>query len=388
MGINSSRSSRKGVTAPDQLLALFAANNLDELVEAAFRVLQDTVACDFASAFYRSSAKGLLKERDSRGRESSPEFMRRHLELNPAIPLAMANRGIRLLPTRTGLPGSEDELRRTPFYREIMRPQGWRHAVALCFWESPPGELPVFVASVNRREGRNDFSKSEIRRLESVHPFLECAVRRVHEREAAQSVRDGMAMTVRDETRGLAILDWNLRLVEANPIARRLCAAWGDDAGGTRDGASGRTWRLPSVLIDACCELKHEWESLLHANPSVVVRRHAGISHPHVPGLTASITLVCRDVSGLSDPSFVLELDGRIPGSATDAVDRSLPVLQKMTGAERAVAMVLVDGLSNQEIADRLAKSVHAVKFLLHRIYQKTGVRNRAALVAALGARH
>ena len=55
---------------------------------------------------------------------------------------------------------------------------------------------------------------------------------------------------------------------------------------------------------------------------------------------------------------------------------------------EREVALSLMNGLSNQEIADRLAKSVHAVKFLLHRIYQKTGVPNRAALVAALGARH
>src|SRR5688572_849460 len=114
MGMNSSGSSRKRVSAwklrgaadelsvrPDQLLALFAADDLDELIEGAFRVLQETVACDFASAFYRSTARGLLKERDSRGRESSPEFMRRHLALNPAIPVAMANHGIRLITTRS-----------------------------------------------------------------------------------------------------------------------------------------------------------------------------------------------------------------------------------------------------------------------------------------------
>jgi DNA-binding CsgD family transcriptional regulator len=58
-----------------------------------------------------------------------------------------------------------------------------------------------------------------------------------------------------------------------------------------------------------------------------------------------------------------------------------------MTAAERAVAMVLADGLSNQEIADRLGKTVHAVKFLLHRIYQKTGIPGRAALVAVLRSR-
>jgi len=64
-----------------------------------------------------------------------------------------------------------------------------------------------------------------------------------------------------------------------------------------------------------------------------------------------------------------------------------VPVLQKMTAAERSVATVLADAFSNQEIADRLGKTVHAVKFLLHRIYQKTGVPSRAALVAVLRSR-
>ena len=64
-----------------------------------------------------------------------------------------------------------------------------------------------------------------------------------------------------------------------------------------------------------------------------------------------------------------------------------MPALQKMTAAERSVATVLADGFSNQEIADRLGKTVHAVKFLLHRIYQKTGVPSRAALVAVLRSR-
>ena len=48
-----------------KLLALFAAKDLDDLIEAAFRIMEDAVACDFASAFYRTSRKGLLKQRDS-----------------------------------------------------------------------------------------------------------------------------------------------------------------------------------------------------------------------------------------------------------------------------------------------------------------------------------
>ena len=94
--------------------------------------------------------------------------------------------------------------------------------------------------------------------------------------------------------------------------------------------------------------------------------------------------MVCPNVVGLTEPTFVLELDRRVHGVALDTPDRSAPVLQKVTAAERAVALALADGLSNQDIADRLGKTVDAVKFLLHRIYQKTGVPNRTALVAVL----
>ena len=90
--------------------------------------------------------------------------------------------------------------------------------------------------------------------------------------------------------------------------------------------------------------------------------------------------MICRNTTSLSNPSFVIELE------RVERPDDPSLLLQKMTAGERAVAMVLLDGLSNQEVADQLAKSVEAVKFLLHRIYQKTGISNRAALVAALRA--
>jgi DNA-binding CsgD family transcriptional regulator len=96
--------------------------------------------------------------------------------------------------------------------------------------------------------------------------------------------------------------------------------------------------------------------------------------------------MVCPN-AGLAEPTFVLEFDRRVHGVVLATPDRSLPVLQKMTPAERAVAMVLADGFSNQEIADQLGKTVDAVKFLLHRIYHKTGIPSRAALVAVMRPR-
>ena len=314
--------------------------------------------------------------------------MRRYMELTPALPIAMANRGIKILPTRTGLPRSAAKLKGTAFYREIMQPQGWRHAVALCFWGDPPAESPVFVASVYRSEEQNDFSERDIANLERIQPFIDCAVNRLHEREAATTVRDGMAMAAHDGTRGFAILDGNLRLVQANPTARQFCAAWMDDVATTDTDGSSVAWRLPPALEAKCRELHSEWRALVRADPDAArLRRHHQLLHARVPGLTASITIVCPNTTGLCEPTFVIEIERRVHGVALDTPDRSAPVLQNLTETERAVAMVLADGFSNQEIADRLGKSVHAVKFLLHRIYQKTDIPSRAALVAVMHAR-
>ena len=124
-----------------------------------------------------------------------------------------------------------------------MQAQGWRHAVALSFWSDPPAEMPIFVTSAYRIEGESDFSEQDIAGLEGIHPYLDCAVnapggKMCYEREAAKTVRDGMA-AVRDETRGFAILDGNLLPVQANPLARQLCAAWADDgAAAAAEGSS------------------------------------------------------------------------------------------------------------------------------------------------------
>jgi len=98
-----------------QLLALFTAKNLDALIKTAFTVIGAAVECDFVSALHRNVGNGLLRERDSRGREYGPAFMRRYAELTPAIPLVMSNPGIKILTTRTGLPGSTVEFGVRPF---------------------------------------------------------------------------------------------------------------------------------------------------------------------------------------------------------------------------------------------------------------------------------
>jgi DNA-binding CsgD family transcriptional regulator len=374
--------------APHQLLSLFLAKDLEALIDVVFQVMATSVACDFVSAVYRNVGDGLLRERDSRGRDYDTAFMRRYAELTPALPLVLANPGIKTLTTRTGLSGPTRELRRTAFYREIMRPQGWRHGVSLCFWGDQPGNLPILVAVAYRREGQRDFSERDVRTLQHTHPFIDGAVNRIYEREAEKTLHEGIQMAARSGALGCAILDRNLLPVVVNGAAGQLCAAWLNDGAATDEDLSPSAWRLPPALAAECQALHEEWHKFLRAEPrAMALRHHRRVVHSRVPELTALITIIRPAATGFAEPMFVVELDRRVHGVPLNTPDLPVSLLRQMTAAERAVAIVLADGFSNQDIADRLGKSVQAVKFLLHKIYEKSGIRNRAALVAVLRSR-
>ena len=64
-----------------------------------------------------SAGNGLLKERDSRGREYGPAFMRRYMDLRRPSHSPWQTVASRFCPRVRLLPGSAGELRRTAFYR-------------------------------------------------------------------------------------------------------------------------------------------------------------------------------------------------------------------------------------------------------------------------------
>ena len=373
---------RRLPVSPEQLLALVAAADLDALIEAAFGALGTAVRCDCVSVFYTSVGDRMLLERDSTGRKYGAEFTALHARLTPAIPIAMANPGIRLLPTRTGLPQDDAELHDSAFYREVMQVQGWRHAVALCFWDQPPAAFPVLVFSVKRKEGRPDFSDQDLADLETMHAFMEPAIGRIRERTAATAVYDAIATPLRHDSRGVVVLDSRFQVVRSNLVGQRLLRQVLPAA--ARSGRrERRRLRIPPAVQEACRELNAERLERLRSGLSAdVLRRRLEVPVAEHSALDVLITMISQDDKGIAEPSCVVEIDERLAFEGQGVA--SAVGLPGMTAAERQVATALADGLSNQEIADRLGKTVYAVKFLLHQIYRKTGIANRAGLVARL----
>jgi DNA-binding CsgD family transcriptional regulator len=73
---------------------------------------------------------------------------------------------------------------------------------------------------------------------------------------------------------------------------------------------------------------------------------------------------------------------GRCEGATTPVVnDLSAP---QLTARERDIARLAAEGLSNQQIADRLTISKRTVDNHLHQVYEKLGIAGRAELAALL----
>lgn len=61
--------------------------------------------------------------------------------------------------------------------------------------------------------------------------------------------------------------------------------------------------------------------------------------------------------------------------------------LAVLTAAERRVALLALEGLSNRQIAEQLGVTVKAVESHLSKVYRKLGLRSRGALVASISPR-
>jgi DNA-binding CsgD family transcriptional regulator len=232
-----------------------------------------------------------------------------------------------------------------PLYRRVKRLHGVRHEI-----QTPVIVRDQIVGNLNfgTSDGQRGFTPHEVRLAAAVGRVVGTAVDRVHHTERLERERDYLRLALELTETAVVICDPVEPEPQLNDAARRLLSQVVDGethlhhliarpvAGG------GFSRHLEVELADGGC----------------------GCLHGHSSGAVTVLEL---------------ERDGG------EICERTLIAL---TPREREVALRVVDGLSDREIAERLSLSPYTVRQYVKRIYRKVDVDSRVALTRLLLGRN
>lgn len=217
------------------------------------------------------------------------------------------------------------------------------------------------------------------------HRHFQTALDRFLRMESESSIVLALRGFVSNSCTGLVTLDWDLRPCYSNRSAIQLCEAWvrGLETDGPKN-PKGRV-SLPEQIFRECVQLK-----------IALAGQKAGEERPEllrvldcsaVPGLRASVRLVRPAAAGLRRPFFQVRLERPI-GASGQGRNRKNGLSDDMRNflspSEREILEVAAEGLSNEEIANRLGKSLATVKSQIQSIYRKLSISNRSELIARI----
>lgn len=365
-------------------MALQSALDGDAVIKAIFRLLQNTVRCDFVNVCLRivqheaGDRNIACRMIDSRGRDFSEELLAGiFFQEHPGMPTLMANPGIRFINTREILP-PDDVLHQTRFYRESMQIVGYRHAIGMFFWDNPP-RVPEAVFSIYRGEGESDFEDADVASLDGLYPQIDAALRRARAMENERAVTQELRRMAAHASEATCVLDWDLKVASASRAAREKCALW--NSGGASMALKLPPFRLPATLRAACDELKTHWLASLKSNPAAGAAKRLTIQHPDQPACQAGISIHLHQAAPLAKPGF--RIDFRSEADQQPSETKGSPGLdQALTPDQRTLVRLVCEGKTNQQIATEVGRAVGTVKNALHTIFKQLNVQSRSMLIA------
>ncbi len=278
-------------------------------------------------------------------------FFEEHMRENPLIP-HFETSGESDPATWTDL-DPDGAFFETPLYRQFYAPIGIHSQIAFLL-PAPPG---IYVGLAINRDG-TDFDDRERALLTELRLHLVNLYRLVSHAEAARR-RD---VAIADVGWSVLLVDDDGTVLESNDLAVAIGRAAGIDLGVGSRLRSGPVWAAMTNDPGA-----GQWASAQTA------ARGFGPGRGSAPPAPFEVRLL-RSRFGphllwIREPSRVTVEDGVALG---------------LTGRQAQIALLLVDGLTNDQIANRLGIASGTVRKHLEAVFDRLGVTSRAAAVGRL----
>jgi DNA-binding CsgD family transcriptional regulator/PAS domain-containing protein len=274
----------------------------------------------------------------------------------------------------------DEDLAKTEFYGDFLRPQGQFHVVAGCIFRERTTAVDI-AALRSKRQGA--FGAQEEGLLRALMPHLQRAVQ-IHRRLAAAEVTGRSLAEAMDRLPyGVILLDERGQVLLANGAARRLLAA--------RDGLTEQRGTLAASKRSESSALRRLVADALDASAGTAGRRLGSggalaISRPSgarpLSLLVAPFRRREADPFGDRRPAAVVFVSD--PDTRIDAPAALLASLHGLSAAEARVAAEVLEGGSLADIAERLGITRNTANTHIKRVFEKTGTRRQSDLVRLL----
>lgn len=246
---------------------------------------------------------------------------------------------------------------------------GWREFIHLAFWNE--GRLDA-VLSIRIRVGHDQLSKAQQAFLMELHPLLDACLQRVRSLESERARQHSLEALLHDLPLAAVLVDAAMVPSYMSREARRVCRRWSGD--------TERSGHLPRAIESS---LKQALADAPQASVEPDGRIGFTIEHPQKPGLRLRIQAspVPGRSSGQLQHLLILSPDDESPGVPAHA----LPLLQRLSPSERKVALLVAEGLRNDDIAGKLCRSRKTIESQISSIFRKLDVDNRTQVARLLG---
>ncbi|MDX2187355.1 MAG: helix-turn-helix transcriptional regulator [Opitutaceae bacterium] len=368
------------------MLDLHGALDVDSLWTAVLRVLRAAVPSHRVTLFLGHLGMGEARVvRTDPPIARAAEWYAERGRLNPFTPFIEKNRGLKFYRFEDVLPPYREWVR-TEFYLKFAKAEGWDKGLSMAFWQN---REVTSMFSLYRAPGESAFSAGEVRTLHWLYPYIGAAIERVQRLHSERLARRSLEEFNRGIPVGLLLLSWDLRSEFANQEGQRQALSWNYPDSEARALNPRDAFSLPPQVVDACRRLREKVQGRDPKTLTLLPEDVEEVTHEARPQLRAVISLHNNPGNALAKPRFLVVLDTRrspsqSPSSNASEVNDRFGALRELTPREREIALLVCEGCSNAEIAQRLSKSVLTIKTQLNSVFRKLGVKSRARLITMM----